>query len=146
MQIRKAANEDIPALLSMEQSGKGYYRQQIHKWVSEGHTVVAVVGDQIAGYAVLEYTFFGLGFISMLFVQKQNRHKGLAASLVTHLEKHCRTEKLFTSTNTSNKPMQALLEKMSWEPSGTVYNLDEGDPELFFVKRLRKEKRDSGND
>jgi len=25
----------------------------------------------------------------------------------------------------------------AYEPSGTVYNLDEDDPELFYVKRLQ---------
>ena len=33
--------------------------------------------------------------------------------------------------------MQRLMQSMSYEPSGTVYNLDEGDPELFYVKRLK---------
>jgi hypothetical protein len=36
--------------------------------------------------------------------------------------------------------MRALLEKRGYEPSGTIHNLDAGDPELIFVKFARREK------
>jgi hypothetical protein len=55
------------------------------------------------------------------------------------LERNCKTIKLFTSTNESNKPMQELMIKMGYQPSGTVYNLDEGDPELFYFKLLKND-------
>jgi len=57
--------------------------------------------------------------------------------LVRHVEQECRTPKLFTSTNESNAPMRALLAKLGFSPSGVIENLDEGDPELVFFKRLR---------
>jgi len=40
----------------------------------------------------------------------------------------------FTSTNASNEPMQKLLGKFGFIESGHVENLDEGDPEIIFVK------------
>jgi hypothetical protein len=46
--------------------------------------------------------------------------------------------KLFTSTNRSNLPMQALLAKLGFVQCGEVNELDPGDPELFFV--LKKER------
>ncbi len=72
----------------------------------------------------------------MLMVRKGSRRKGVATALVKRLEERSKTEKLLTSTNESNKPMQALMKSMSYEPSGVVYNLDDGYPELFYVKRF----------
>ena len=44
--------------------------------------------------------------------------------------------KLFTSTNRSNAPMQSLLAKLGYRPSGVIENLDEGDPELVYMKHV----------
>ena len=41
---------------------------------------------------------------------------------------------MFTSTHASNLPMQALLAKSGFEPSGIIHNLDPGDPELVYVR------------
>ena len=117
---------------------EGNRRQHMRTWLSEGHVVVAEMDEVVVGYAVLDHSFFGHGFISMLMVEKESRRKGVATMLVARLEERCKTGKLFTSTNQSNRPMQALMKSMSYEPSGTVYNLDDGDPELFYVKRLEE--------
>lgn len=142
MKIRDATPSDVPAMYAVDYMAteEGNCRQHIHERVSEGNAVVAVIDDVVVGYAVLEYTFFGQGFISMLMVEKESRRKGVATTLVTRLEERCETDKLFTSTNESNKPMQALMQSMSYEPSGTVYNLDDGDPELFYVKRIGRNR------
>ncbi len=76
----------------------------------------------------------------MLMVQEAYRRKGIATALMKRLEEICNTAKLFTSTNESNAPMQALMARMSYEPSGIVYNLDAGDPELFYFKRVKEER------
>ena len=43
-------------------------------------------------------------------------------------------EKLWTSTNQSNAPMCALLSRLGFILSGQIDNLDDGDPELVFVR------------
>ena len=43
---------------------------------------------------------------------------------------------MFTSTNQSNLPMQRLCDRLGYVKSGYVENLDEGDPELIYVKLL----------
>jgi hypothetical protein len=53
------------------------------------------------------------------------------------VESRCKESKLFTSTNLSNQPMQSLLANMGYRLCGVVEELDDGDPELVFVKRLR---------
>jgi ribosomal protein S18 acetylase RimI-like enzyme len=142
MKIRDATSSDLAAMYAVDHMAaeEGSRRQHIRKWVASGQAIVAVVDDDVCGYAALEYTFFGCGFIAMLMVRKESRRKGVATALVTQLQERCETEKLFTSTNESNMPMQALMQAMSYEPSGTVYNLDEGDPELFYVKRMERNR------
>lgn len=138
MKIRKATESDIAAIISVDHVAAHDENRKRHicEWVLGDSTILAVVDDAVVGYAVLEYTFFSQGFISMLIVAETSRRKGVGTALVSHLEKICKTTKLFTSTNKSNKSMQALMHSMSYEPSGIVHNLDKGDPELFYFKKL----------
>lgn len=138
MLIRKAIEKDIDGILMIDQISvtDETRRQNIRTWVRDGCASIAIIDEQIVGYAVLEYTFFSCGFISMLFVQETYWRKGIATAIVKHLEKSCKTAKLFTSTNQSNDAMRSFLANMSYEPSGSVENLDEGDPELVYFKRV----------
>jgi len=77
----------------------------------------------------------------MLYVNPAYRRQGCGEMLMVHMEKACRTNKLFTSTNQSNKPMQALLEKLGFTLSGRIENLDPGDPELVYFKSPRIQSR-----
>ena len=140
MMIRNAIENDIDQVIAIDYiaSTEETRRQQIRDWIKKNYVIIALIDEQIVGYAVLEYTFFSCGFISMLIVQEEHRRYGIATALVKRLEEACNTEKLFTSTNESNVPMQAFLASMSYEPSGIVHNLDEGDPELFYFKRVEK--------
>jgi hypothetical protein len=54
------------------------------------------------------------------------------------IEATCKEQKVFTSTNESNKAMQALLSQLNYKRSGIIENLDEGDPELIYFKELVK--------
>ena len=138
MKIRDATESDVTAMYAVDCAAaeEESRRQHIREWVDARRAIVALIDEVVVGYAAIEYTFFSNGFISMLIVDRTSRRQGVATALVKHLEAACVTHKLFTSTNESNKPMQGLMHSLSYEPSGTVYNLDEGDPELFYVKRL----------
>jgi len=138
MKIRDATESDVTAMYAVDRVAieEASRRQYIREWVKARQAIVALTDEVVVGYAVLEYTFFANAFISILMVDGTSRRQGIATALVKHFEETCVTNKLFTSTNKSNKPMQRLMHSMSYEPSGIVYNLDEGDPELFYVKRL----------
>jgi ribosomal protein S18 acetylase RimI-like enzyme len=86
---------------------------------------------------VLNYSFYHNGFIDVLYVHTDHRRSGAGAALARHMESLCQTPKLFTSTNLSNLPMQSLLSKLGYELSGVIHNLDVGDPEIVYYKRLR---------
>ena len=140
MEIRRATRADIDAIIAVDHEAAHDEKRRWHirEWVSGDSTVIAVLDGAVVGYAVLEYTFFSQGFISMLIVAETSRRKGVATALLSHLEAICKTGKLFTSTNESNEPMKELMQRMSYEPSGVVHNLDDGDPELFYFKKLEE--------
>ena len=141
MEIRQAEEKDITAICSFDHLAQLEERRTfIQNSVRSGAATVALIDEQIAGYAVLEYSFYGQGFMAMLYVHPDHRRKGIGSALVHHVESICRTEKLFTSTNESNLPMQTLMVKLRYIPSGIINNLDEGDPELVYFKRLENSR------
>jgi ribosomal protein S18 acetylase RimI-like enzyme len=90
---------------------------------------------RVVGYAILTDHFFGESFVQLILVAPDQRRRGIAAGLMTHLGTQRRGAKLFTSTNLSNQSMQRLLTHLGYELSGVIHHLDEGDPELIYVKR-----------
>jgi ribosomal protein S18 acetylase RimI-like enzyme len=133
--IRQASTDDIEAITALHKPGDAAHRLWIARMVQSGCCYLSQLDERIAGYGVLEYSFFGNGFVSMLYVAEDSRRRGIASELMRHMQQSCRTPKLFCSTNRSNTPMQLLLLKLGYQCSGVVDNLDEGDPELFFFKR-----------
>jgi ribosomal protein S18 acetylase RimI-like enzyme len=105
--------------------------------VKAGDCWVARVEGGVAGYAVLDRSFFNQGFLSSLGVLPVFRRQGVASTLVRHAESICPAEKLFTSTNRSNVAAQKLFETLGFVRSGWIDNLDEGDPEIVYFKRVR---------
>lgn len=73
----------------------------------------------------------------MLYIHPEYRHQGAGEMLMQHIEPLCQTTKLFASTNLSNQPMQSLFAKLGYKLSGVIHDLDEGDPELVYVKYVK---------
>ncbi len=135
LEIRLAQAEDVDAILAFDHLAEQEKERAafIRRVVGQAACFVAVQGC-LLGYAVLEYNFFEQGFVSLLYVRDENRRSGVGMALMSHLESICRTRKLFTSTNLSNRPMQTLLSRLGYHLSGVIHDLDEGDPELVYVK------------
>lgn len=136
--IRQAVGSDVEPLCSFDlvARGEGARREFIRRSVASGNCHVAAAGGELVGYGVLDYTFYGQCFIEMLYVHPGHRRRGAGAALLAHMESLCRGPKLFTSTNLSNLPMQSLLNRAGYVLSGVIHNLDEGDPEVVYFKRL----------
>jgi ribosomal protein S18 acetylase RimI-like enzyme len=134
--IRLATESDIASLCSFDHVAQHDSQRKdfIRHSVDTGTCFVSVTAEQIVGYGVLVYSFYGNGFISMLMVHPDYRRRGVGAGLMRYFESICQTTKLFTSTNLSNSPMQALLTKLGYRLSGVIHNLDDGDPELVYFK------------
>ena len=138
--IRPAVEDDIDVLCSFDLIAQREEERRvfIKREVMEGNCCVAVEKGFAIGYGVLNYTFYYTGCIDMLYVDSHRRRSGAGTALMRHMESLCRTPKLFTSTNLSNLPMQSLLAKLGYALSGVIHNLDEGDPEIVYFKRLER--------
>ncbi len=137
--IRMASGPaDVDAICALDPIAEhdGGRRNTVARAVEAGHCAVCVVEGRIAGYVVWEYSFFEQGFVSLLIVARERRRQGLGRALMAHVEGLCRTPKLFTSTNLSNHPMQDLLARLRYTQAGVLHHLDEGDPEMVYVKHL----------
>ncbi|HEY9013319.1 MAG TPA: GNAT family N-acetyltransferase [Devosia sp.] len=140
IEVRPAGRSDIPALISIDPLTLTDVerRQSIARWTAAGQCLVALRAGKVVGYVALTHSFFHQAFVEMLIVAEDDRRSGVGAALVEHcLGLVSNGEKLWSSTNTSNLPMQGLLLKLGFQRSGVVENLDEGDPELIFVRLPR---------
>lgn len=136
--VRRASESEADTLIAIDAiavEGDGERRASIRGWCRQGLAVLAEDASGPLGYCVVEYTFFGQGFVTMLMVTPSARGRGVGHRLLNAAAASCTTPKLFTSTNVSNQPMQRLLQRNGWSPVGLLHGLDEGDPELFYLCR-----------
>jgi GNAT superfamily N-acetyltransferase len=110
--------------------------RQIRDAISAGTCFVAQSNGRPIGYVIFNPRFLGHGFVELLYTDPAFRRLGVASALLRHCETKCTTPRLFISTNLSNKPMQTLLAKLGFVMTGFIDNIDEGDPELVYFKRL----------
>ena len=139
VRIRLADADDADAVCAIDQRVRDIpgRRPFIKRAIAASECHVAVEGGAIAGYAVFDRALYEQFFISLLVVDQSRRRRGIGGALMRHIESICPGEKLFTSTNASNTPMQGLCEKLGFVRSGHIENLDDGDPEIVYFKRLR---------
>jgi GNAT superfamily N-acetyltransferase len=137
--VRAAGEKDADQILAFDEVGEvdPGRRDFIRRVISAGTCYVAVDEGCVRGYAVFDYTFFEQGFVALLYVSATARRHRVGSALMQYLEDNCESPRLFTSTNLSNQPMQRLLARLGYKLSGVIHDLDEGDPELIYVKYLR---------
>ncbi len=113
-------------------------REFLERAAAAGECWLAREGADIVGFAVFDRSLYDQPFVSLLYVVPEQRRNGIATDLMRHVESICPGRKLFTSTNESNTPMQRLCERLGYVRSGWIENLDEGDPEIIYFKRLSR--------
>jgi ribosomal protein S18 acetylase RimI-like enzyme len=136
--IERASTEDFEHICALDETvyTGAPRRRFLGEACAHGHVAVARVDDVIRGFVISDESFFGQFFVRLLGVHPDFRRRGLATALMRAAELDCQTGKLFTSTNQSNVPMQQLCARLGFIKSGYIENLDEGDPELIYVKML----------
>ena len=136
--VKKATEQELEPIQALDDLVLGNRSREyfIANVVRAGQCLLAQIGDNLVGFGVLEQSFYGNAFISLLIVHPDHRRRGVATALINHIESICPTEKLFTSTNKSNLIAQQAFEAMGFVKSGYIENLDEGDPEIIYFKHL----------
>lgn len=129
--ISQAMPRDLAAVLAID--GRPDRATEVSEAVVSGRCSVARVGDEIVGFAV-KGTFFGHEFLELLVVTPEHRRQGVGAALVEAFLARSPGAKVFTSTNASNAPMRALCDRLGFVEAGTIDHLDEGDPEVVYVR------------
>ncbi len=141
IRVRLAGTRDRRAFAEIDPLVSGDLRRRaaIDSAIAARQCWIAELNGQPMGYGLLSRNFFARDFVELVYVAQSARRAGIGSAILAAIENACAAESIFTSTNESNAPMRALLEKRSFKPSGRIENLDPGDPELVFVKFLPKE-------
>jgi ribosomal protein S18 acetylase RimI-like enzyme len=139
MKIRLATPRDLDLVIGIDPvtQTESSRRKFLEAALRSGECWLAERAGMPLGLVVLQYSFYGNGFVPLLVVQSAFRRQGVGRALLEYVASACTTPKLFTSTNESNTAMRSLLAGARFEPSGTIQNLDPGDPELVFFRLLR---------
>jgi RimJ/RimL family protein N-acetyltransferase len=109
--------------------------KKIAKAILDKDCFIVLAGNTAVGFVIFDYRFFDQGWIELIILDKKYRGKGIGGQVFDLLCKQCRSDKLFTSTNSSNLPMQKALTKAGFTFAGKIDGLDDGDPELFYYKK-----------
>lgn len=136
--VRLGATRDRKAIATCDTrvANDLHRRELIDAAIAARHCWVAEHNGAVCGYGILTMNFFGRAFVELLYVAEGARRKGAGDTILAAIEHARHEDRLFTSTNESNVPMRALLERRGYQASGNITNLDPGDPELVFVKFL----------
>jgi ribosomal protein S18 acetylase RimI-like enzyme len=116
--------------------GRAERREFLRRAVEAEECLVARFEGVIAGFSVVDRSFYDQRFIALLIVDPDHQRRGIGSALMRAIEARFPGEKLFTSTNASNLKMQALCERLGYVRSGYIENLDEDDPEIIYFKQL----------
>jgi GNAT superfamily N-acetyltransferase len=137
--VRPAVSADVEQIVRMDSSVQvdQSKRPLVQSAVDRNECLVAVNDGILVGYGVMNYAFFDRGFVLRVYVDAAQRRRGVGSRLFDEFESRCRSSRIFTSANLSNLSMQGFLASRGYVLSGMIQDLDEGDPEMFYSKRLR---------
>ena len=138
IRVNKATRNELESIIMLDSMVPNHPNREgfLSKAVKSGGCLVAKIEDTLVGYGVVDRSFYGESFIWLLLVHPDFRLRGVATAIVGHIESVCPTEKLFTSTNESNTSSQKVFETLGFVKSGYIENLDVGDPEIVYFKRM----------
>jgi len=112
-------------------------KEKIHKAILNKHCFKILMNNKAVGFAIFDYRFFDQGWLELIIIEKAYRGKGIRGKAINLICNQSNTNKVFTSTNASNIPMQQVLNKIGFTFSGKLIGLDYRDPELFYYKTIK---------
>ncbi|WP_328588108.1 GNAT family N-acetyltransferase [Gottfriedia acidiceleris] len=137
MKIRSADMNDCESIVYLDSQiiGSRNRINQIKRSIKENRCIVCEMNKSIVGFMIFHKFFFGHLFIDLIIVSPNMRRRGIAKKLMKYVE-ILPEKKIFSSTNKSNIPMQKVFQSLGYIESGFIDHLDEGDPEIIFVKLI----------
>ena len=112
--------------------------EKITKAILAEECFIIVADNKAVGFVIFDYRFFDQGWIELIIIEEKYRGRGIGGQAMNLICEQSKTNKVFTSTNTSNTKMQKALNKVGFSFAGKIDGLDEGDPELFYFKTTEK--------
>lgn len=134
--VERATEDDLAQIYAIDAALDGQRAEYLTQAVIKRQCILARIGAEGVGFLIWDKSFFGYPFIALLGVHPAHWRKGVGTALMQYVEKTTLDEKLFTAVNESNLKMQRLCEKLGFVRSGSIENLDEGDPKLIYFKQL----------
>ncbi|HEV2529359.1 MAG TPA: GNAT family N-acetyltransferase [Thermomicrobiales bacterium] len=141
--VSTATVEDTAGILEIDRTvvaGATDRAGRIAAAIADGRCLVAreagVAGAPLSGFAITDHSLFERPFLSLLIVAADARRQGVGSALLQQVIAETRGDRLFTSTNESNVPMRMLAGRLGFVASGYIENLDDGDPELIYIRWL----------
>ena len=140
--LKKATSDDTSIAVELDyQLDKTEHvqlkrEQKITKAISNDECFIISTDKKEVGFVIFNYQFFDQGWIELIIIDEKYRGKGIGRKVFDLLCEQCKSDKIFTSTNRSNTQMQRALTKAHFDFAGEINGLDEGDPELFYYKKL----------
>lgn len=111
--------------------------EKIKKAILNHECFIILANERAVGFVLFDYRFFDQGWIELIVIEEKDRGKGIGGQAMSLICKLCETDKIFTSTNSTNVRMQKALKNIGFSFAGEIIGLDDGDPELFYYKRIR---------
>jgi len=108
--------------------------EKITKAISNLQCFIILADKMEVGFILFDYRFFDQGWIELIIIDEEYRGKGIGGKVFDLICEQCKTDKVFTSTNSSNAQMQRALGKAGFSFAGKLNGLDDGDPELFYYR------------
>ncbi|PCI42624.1 MAG: hypothetical protein COB51_12755 [Moraxellaceae bacterium] len=104
--------------------------------IDENRVYVYIKDDCVRGFlSFARAGLLGRAFIQYLAVDPEYRRINIASSLFSHIEEKYAADRLFISTESSNKPMQDLLKKRDYISAGKISGANKnGTDELYYYK------------
>lgn len=138
MNIRRANAKDAPAIVECDDFAKTDQSRaaKIDAAIARSNCLVALENGAAIGYCTFNEHFFGHRFVELVVVAAHVRRRGVARALVRVASQKSPTDKVFSSANASNLAGQALLLSCGFHNVGRISGLDDGDPEVFFSRRI----------
>ncbi len=143
--LRKATIKDILVVVEFDynldqvEHIKLKREEKITKAILNNQCFIILENNLSVGFVIFDYRFFDQGWIELIIIGDAYRGKGIGEQAIDLICKKSKTDKVFTSTNRSNMPMQKVLTKSGFSFAGKLIGLDEGDPELFYFKKRKNQ-------